>query len=139
MQRTSISYWSIACYFINNVNMHLSILVNWNNILLEQVNVLRSFWTLVINLTFKLFSSSFWWQLSHIHLEMIGWFLISWLIRTLARQNSRKLKRQLSKDCGSPDKQESQTAKPRKDGVLVQDETSEKGSVCIKLYIKYII
>lgn len=49
----------IACYFINNVNMHLSILVNWNNILLEQVNVLRSFWTLVINLTFKLFSSSF--------------------------------------------------------------------------------
>lgn len=70
---------------------------------------------------------------------MIGWFLISWLIRTLARQNSRKLKRQLSKDCGSPDKQESQTAKPQKDGLLVQDETSEKGSVCIKLYIKYII
>ncbi|CAG2237466.1 ABC transporter C family member 12,ABC transporter C family member 9,Multidrug resistance-associated protein 1 [Mytilus edulis] len=33
--------------------------------------------------------------------------------RTLARQNSRrKLKRQLSNDCGSPDKQESQTAKP---------------------------
>ena len=46
----------------------------------------------------------------------------------------------MSKDCGSPDKQESQTAKPsQKDGVLVQDETSEKGSVCIKLYIKYII
>ncbi|VDI22202.1 Hypothetical predicted protein [Mytilus galloprovincialis] len=58
--------------------------------------------------------------------------------RTLARQNSRKLKRQLSKDCGSPDKQESQTAKPQKDGLLVQDETSEKGSVKLAVILTYI-
>ncbi|XP_063422857.1 ATP-binding cassette sub-family C member 3-like [Mytilus trossulus] len=59
--------------------------------------------------------------------------------RTLARQNSRKLKRQLSKDCGSPEKLESQTAKPsKKDGVLVQDETSEKGSVKLAVILTYI-